>query len=593
MNLRQQLAEIPKKVVKYHIDSFSEITGTENKNKIYFNSETKSIFKVDYSGVGAYFNNLDTSIIYECSGNYYKWNEIDLVPIGQIDLPESKADRVQLITIDIQPTWNVPLKSKYFNASTGLIHTYAMHQGSVNWRITEQPKLGVIYVFDVYNYMWNADEGIMSKITGKKLDFILIDEWYGPEGSYSPIATYYTECAGNIIIDTNEGGAIQLVRINDDDSTIIAGDGADIPISEKTIFIHPTTFQRYLFNGTTMVEYDDVDGVVPKWLKYEALLTQSGENAPVARVLNQDEKDYLGNVNYIYDVPGDYYGSNSKLKLNLSTVDITNIMYNYIKSKIWNGNQFLISGGGGDGVLENAFIEVKHKVRGNPPKLISAVTNTSGDKVILTFDKKITNVDCTDASMFELYDGEYLNDVDGHLEDGKIIISVTAYGGNPIQHGAECYFYYNNSFFIAESLDLGILQHFTNFPITNNVPAPLQLLNAFVVIDGSLLTLEFNNVMDSASVGANRFGLVDIYDQDTLFSSIILADINNIKDNKITFNVSVNITKLTPTYYAKLSNMYSEYKSIYGQVLENFNDYPVNIDNSIDYNIYGDYIGTL
>lgn len=50
---------------------------------------------------------------------------------------------------------------------------------------------------------------------------------------------------------------------------VSAGEGSDpyVPISQTIQFVHPTTFERYRFNGTTMEVYDDVDGIVPKWLE--------------------------------------------------------------------------------------------------------------------------------------------------------------------------------------------------------------------------------------------------------------------------------------------------------------------------------------
>lgn len=134
----------------------------------------------------------------------------------------------------------------------------------------------------------------------QQLDFLLVDVWGTDDGQQPSEFTPFDKA--NYIDISVVGNHINQYKYNISTTNwdIIAGTDSNpfVPISQTTIFVHPTTFERYRFNGTTMEVYDDVDGIVPKWLKYEALLSQVGEDAPVARVLNQDERDYLGDVVY-------------------------------------------------------------------------------------------------------------------------------------------------------------------------------------------------------------------------------------------------------------------------------------------------------
>lgn len=91
--INELLIDISKKMKSYHLDSFGEVSGTDNSGKIYYDMEHKSIYQVDDMGVGIYYDDLHTGTIYEISNHYYKWNTTDLVPIGQdIDI-SGKANK--------------------------------------------------------------------------------------------------------------------------------------------------------------------------------------------------------------------------------------------------------------------------------------------------------------------------------------------------------------------------------------------------------------------------------------------------------------------------------------------------------------------
>lgn len=316
------------------------------------------------------------------------------------------------------------------------------------------------------------------KIESEKLDFLLVDAWNGLEGNY-----FYTITKGATLINTTDGMIYQSIANEAlDDWNIIAGVESVpyVPISQTTIFVHPTTFERYRFNGTTMEVYEDVDGVVPKWLKYEALLTQSGTDAPVARILNQDEKDFSGVVVWEY-VDNGVFTTKKLYNENLTTINHKNVILNnsnnillsYVDDNVQlDGSQkiylFSISeGANADSVLFNTFIEIKQRLRGAPPKLLSAETNTTGDKVILTFDKKMSGYAIQNA----LTNGDFsfATSISGANPFLVEIINntVTFTTSDTLVPEDTITATYNG--ITAESLDYGLLQPFENFPVTNNV----------------------------------------------------------------------------------------------------------------------------
>lgn len=224
---------------------------------------------------------------------------------------------------------------------------------------------------------------------------------------------------------------------------------------------------------------------VPKWLTYKALLTQSGEDAPVARVLNQDEADYIPDITFIVDGIGSFFTDYFAGIGNLVTVMTGNSDSGIIQSFINSDGFIYIKSFDSEfvpsnNVIKNTPIEIKVRQRGAPPKLLSAETNTAGDKVILTFDKKMNMLPANDINNgggqyngFAIA-GSYLG---GLLGSGNQKDNVIESMCDPILNGEIITIYYNpaslgdpgNS---VESLDFGLLQPFENFPVVNNVVAP-------------------------------------------------------------------------------------------------------------------------
>jgi hypothetical protein len=224
-----------------------------------------------------------------------------------------------------------------------------------------------------------------------------------------------------------------------------------------------------------MVEQWD-NGTTIKWKTYKALLSQSGEDAPVARVLNQDEADYLGDINWIRNGAGVYTAINDNLLLSMtlaniistcddviSTGELKNVLVEY-----GSGSLTLCSSGSdglADGLFANTPIEIKVRQRGASPVLLSAETNNTGDKIILTFDKKMSNYGLLNSIESGDFDFDVQSADNYTLVDNIITLNVPT----PFQASdtINFRFYGNNN---VESFDYGLLQPFADYiPVTNNV----------------------------------------------------------------------------------------------------------------------------
>jgi hypothetical protein len=75
---------------------------------------------------------------------------------------EGKADKVVLLSIDVAPSGTIALGSKYFNSTDSLIYEYKrIGNDAPGWHSIGQAQMGVIYIFDVFNYLWNAEGGMV------------------------------------------------------------------------------------------------------------------------------------------------------------------------------------------------------------------------------------------------------------------------------------------------------------------------------------------------------------------------------------------------------------------------------------------------
>lgn len=231
-----------------------------------------------------------------------------------------------------------------------------------------------------------------------------------------------------------------------------------------------------LINGK--LDPNQLPSETPNWKTYKALLTQVGENAPVARVLNQDEADYLGDIEWVRNDIGQYIG---EIILNENLTEIlhkssyaNNLFELYIDDNIdYSGSQRIFiytnveADTPTDGLLYNFPIEIKVRQRGTSPVLLSAETNEAGDKVILTFDKKMSGYGLENV---QLSDGMLLNMGDFGIQSLVAIDNVIELLIDPnvlITSGVEITLQYIKK--SIESLDYGLLQPFENFPVKNNV----------------------------------------------------------------------------------------------------------------------------
>lgn len=216
-----------------------------------------------------------------------------------------------------------------------------------------------------------------------------------------------------------------------------------------------------------------------KWKTYKALMSQNGENAPVARVLNQDEDDYLGDGVWSTLAPGYFLYENENIKIGLTA---TNLIDQFPDEDRFlcvstegasDGSIYLkLFSRIGESALDFAeyYIEIKVRQRGTAPVLLSAETNTAGDKVILTFDKKMSGYGLNDSFLnsgwstfgFETNGFGFLNAI---VENNKVIVTIS----DPVTTSDTQLGIVYDATQIVESFDYGMLGEINNFPITNNV----------------------------------------------------------------------------------------------------------------------------
>lgn len=332
---------------------------------------------------------------------------------------------------------------------------------------------------DIGNFFVNAAQVAADGVTSLKnragigLDFLFVNQW---DADTSILPTALNQSL--MVYDGDVTNVIAQYK-SVTDGEVFAWEEIITPISQTTIFVHPTTFERYRFNGAAMVVYDDVDYVVPKWLKYEALLTQTGENAPVARVLNQDERDYLGDIVYERVSAGIYKSILKAYKPNITSATLQGSLAAKINSVIYNdedNNGFFIqtlqfdTDGfvAFDDAISAAAFSIKQRVRGNPPKLLTAETNIAGDKVILTFDKEMSEYGLANAivDMGGLY----------FLKNGAVNSAITCTLNKTfVEIGVQETLLFGDLITVKfdsdgiESRDYGLLQPFENFPVVNKV----------------------------------------------------------------------------------------------------------------------------
>lgn len=216
-----------------------------------------------------------------------------------------------------------------------------------------------------------------------------------------------------------------------------------------------------------------------KWKTYKALMSQSGEDAPVARVLNQDEDDYLGDIVWSRSDPGQYMGNfNNSNNLLILILSANRLGMDEGACVIGTENDTVIistmtslpDASFQDGLIIDLPIEIKVRQRGTAPILLSAETNTTGDKVILTFDKKMSGYGLLRA--FTDGDPIVINELGNNQTVSNVIVNnntVEVIFVDNLLANAEYSVQFVPGGPPVESFDYGLLEEIVNFQVTNNV----------------------------------------------------------------------------------------------------------------------------
>lgn len=274
--------------------------------------------------------------------------------------------------------------------------------------------------------------------------------------------------------------------------------------------------------------------VASKWKTYKALLTQSEINPPLARVLNQDEEDFLGNIEWIYNAAGQY-SSNELFDVSLTTINPATDQNSSISTviseegKIWitTTDTGTFSGSSVNGILWDSPIEIKVRQRGTAPILLNAKTNAIGSIITLTFDKVISNYRLTNAISFFVPSYEV-----GLTEISCSDKTINLITDTSILYGVEGSISFEGSSNV-ESFDYGLLAPFENFPVVNNAQPTGLFLTFTSLADASLTVGDAYNKNDW-----NTF--FDLPTNGGIFSDLVVYP----DDNKICLIPTANDIKL-------------------------------------------------
>ena len=211
--------------------------------------------------------------------------------------------------------------------------------------------------------------------------------------------------------------------------------------------------------GQEVVTIEQIRG---DWKVYKALLTQSGSNNVVARVLNEDEVDYLGEIVWtggaspIGTLAGVFPDTLTAFIVGSPTIGIVRTSNDVVTLSA--------------GTFTEMYLEIRVRERGTAPVLLDAHTDEGGSMVILTFDKEMSDYGLSGLlNQYPVYGGE---------EDIEPTAVVKC--SNPktlqIEFGQQIFFYGEVLTFSydpanpIESIDRGLLGAITDFPVANYTP---------------------------------------------------------------------------------------------------------------------------
>ena len=218
----------------------------------------------------------------------------------------------------------------------------------------------------------------------------------------------------------------------------------------------------------------EATGTVPTVWSNGTVVIDVAASAPVSRVLNKDDVNYLGDVVWSFSDVGVYRlafeGVSSTLCHKLIQ-PVSGSLGGYAFTKVSDDVSSLQTvdsdGVPTDGLLLGTSVEIVMRKRGTSPVLVSAETNEAGSQVVLTFDKAIGWVTPGFTGGFELAVG------------GQVSTAVVVTGLNeltidldsPVSFGDEDTLkYVPVSGYDIESAGYGLLASFEAFPLVNNVP---------------------------------------------------------------------------------------------------------------------------
>lgn len=232
-----------------------------------------------------------------------------------------------------------------------------------------------------------------------------------------------------------------------------------------------------------------------KWKVYKALLSQADEDDPVAVVLNQDDADFLGNIVWTFDDPDCVGTLSDAFTVGLTTHLPVSTGATLLEFAQTNKDVIRINDSTD---LSGMYVEIRVRLRGEAPLLLSAETNLYGDKLVLTFDKEMC--------------GDGVNDA--WTTDDDIIMSLTGGSASVLSANVnsdnkcliECYFDANKILYddepdvsiskdIIRSLDFGLYEGTDHLPVVNNVVKPPEFVSAETNTAGDEIIITFDKNM--------------------------------------------------------------------------------------------------
>ena len=218
----------------------------------------------------------------------------------------------------------------------------------------------------------------------------------------------------------------------------------------------------------------EATGTTPTVWTNESVVIDVTLSAPVARVLNKDDVNYLGDIVWSYSDVGEYLMSFEGVASTLCqklvqpvSLPLSGYAFVKVSDDVAALHTTAPNGTKTDGLLVNTSVDVVMRKRGGAPVLVGAETNETGDQIILTFDKDMGWVTPGYAGGFELVTGGQVST--GVAVTGPKELTITL--DSAVSFGDEDTLSYTYAAgYDIESAGYGLLESFEGFPLVNNVP---------------------------------------------------------------------------------------------------------------------------